>query len=161
MNYEQVSLNPKLLLAAMNQSLDKQFYQQPRDASKQLFKKLNDGEITSFMRIDTGEAGEVMCDLSLDKTLYVGKLSFGKFRRALAMMMHAIKARLEVDEKLNALRSKDGEIMFNVPGIIKEGEQFNVMVCSFKSLGPGLASVRLMYLDPDKYAASVQQANAS
>ncbi len=75
------------------------------------------------------------------------------------MMMVGIKERLEADAPLNAMRSEKGDVMFNVPGIVKDEDgQFNVMVTSFRQLGPGLSTVRLLFLDPDQYAAAAQLA---
>jgi hypothetical protein len=159
MSYQQVSLNPKLLLAAVNENLNRHFYADARDSSKALYKAIYEGTQVPFMRIDTGESGEVYCELCLDSSLYVGKLNFGKFRKALAMMMLGIKARTENDKPLNTLSSDSGEILFNIPGIVNEENQINVMVCSFKQMAPGLSNVKLMYLDPDKYAAAAQQAS--
>lgn len=158
MSYQKVSLNPKRLLAAVNENLNRHFFAESRDSAKSLFKAISQGQPAPFMRIDTGEAGEVFCELALDSSLYVGKLNFGKFRKALAMMMLGIKTRIESDQPLNALSSESGEILFNIPGIVKEEDQINVMVVSFKQLGPGLSNVRLMYLDPEKYAAAAQPA---
>ncbi|MFT6407509.1 MAG: hypothetical protein ACJAQ6_000921 [Arenicella sp.] len=159
MSYQQVSLNPKLLLAAVNENLNRHFYAGARDSSKALYKAIEQGVQAPFMRIDTGDSGEVFCELSLDSSLYVGNINFGKFRKSLAMMMLGIRTRTENDEPLNAMTSQSGEIMFNIPGIVNEGNQINVMVCSFQPMGPGLASVKLMYLDPDKYAAAAQKAS--
>lgn len=158
MSYQQVSLNPKLLLAAVNENLNRYFYAESRDSAKALFNTISEGASTPFMRIDTGEAGEIYCELALDYSLYVGKLNFGKFRKSLAMMMLGIKTRIEKDQPLTTMSSDAGEILFNIPGIVKEDEQVNVMVCSFKQLGPGLSRVRLMYLDPDSYATAAEAA---
>jgi hypothetical protein len=158
MSYQQISLNPKLLLAAVNENLNRHFYADARDSSKALYKAICAGKQVPFMRIDTGESGEVYCELCLDSSLYVGSLNFAKFRKALAMMMLGIKARTESDKPLNAMSSETGEILFNIPGIVNEHDQINVMVCSFKQMGPGLSHVKLMYLDPEKYAAAAQQA---
>jgi hypothetical protein len=158
MSYQQVSLQPKLLLAAVNENLNRHFYAESRDAAKNLYNTICDEASAPFMRIDTGESGEILCDLALDTSLYVGKLNFGKFRKALAMMMLGIKERIENDQPLNAMSSDSGEVLFNIPGIITEDNQMNVMVCSFKQMGPGLSTVRLMYLDPDRYTAAAQQA---
>jgi len=160
MSYQEVSLNPKLLLAAINTNLNSHFFASKRPAAKQLYHEIADGKDAPFMRIDTGEAGEVLCELALDSSMYVGKLNFGRFRKSLATMMLAITDRIDAEEKLNALSSQQGEIMFNVPGFVNEDEQLNVMVCSFKSLGPGMATVRLMYLDPEQYVAAAQAKDA-
>jgi len=156
MSFQDVSLDPKLLLNAVNENLNRHFYVGSRDSAKQLYKIIAGGKNAPFMRIDLGEAGEVFCELALDSSLYVGKINFSRFRKSLAMMMLGIKQRIEADQKLNAMGSNQGEIMFNIPGIVKDEGQLNIMVCSFKSLGPGLATVRLMYLAPEQYAAAAK-----
>ncbi len=156
MNYQDVSLNPKVLLGAINENLNRHFFAASRASSKQVYHLIDSGKAAAFMRIDMADAGEVLCDLVLDTSLYVGKLNFGRFRQSLAATMQAINEAIAADAKLNALSSKQGEIMFNVPGVVQEGQQINIMVCSFKTLGPGFATVRLMYLDPDQYIAAAQ-----
>lgn len=159
MSNHEVSLNPKSLLSAVLDNLNMHFFSGTRDQAKQFYKVLCDDHPAPFMKIDMGENGEVFCELSLDQSLYVGKLNFGKFRKNLAMMMHAIKERIDQEASLTAMTSNTGEILFNIPGVVKEDNQINIMVCSFRQLGAGLATVRLLFLDPDKYAAAVQSAN--
>ena len=160
MSNQDVSLPPKLLLGAINNNFEHHFFNQSRESAKIVFQSLLKGEQCPFMRIDMGDAGEVQCELSLDTSLYVGKLNFGKFKKLLATMMIAIKERIEADAPLNALNSKHGEIMFNIPGIVKDQDgRFNVMVTSFRQLAPGLSSVRLMFLDPQQYADALQLAS--
>ena len=159
MSNHEVSLSPKLLLAAVLNNLNLHFFDSSRDQAKQFYKVLCDESPAPFMKIDTGETGDVFCELSMDQSLYVGKLNYGKFRKSLASMMHAIKNRLEDDTPLNAMSSNTGEILFNIPGIVQEDNQVNIMVCSFRQLGPGLATVRLLYLDPVNYATAVKDAN--
>lgn len=154
MSYQDVSLNPKQLLAAINANLNRHFFASARHTAKQLFHKIEDGEDAPFMRIDMGDAGEVLCELALDTSLYVGKLNFGRFRKSLAAMMVGLAKGIEAEGKLLALKSKQGEIMFNIPGATEEDGQLNVLVCSFKALGPGLATARLMYLDPEQYVVA-------
>lgn len=156
MSFQDVSLNPKQLLAAINDNLNRNFFAGARHSAKRLFHTLDDGKNVKFMHIDMGDAGEVICELALDTSLYVGKFNFGRFRKSLAIMMLAISKQLQADTKVNALRSEHGEIMFNIPGATEEDGQLNIMVCSFKSLGPGLAIVRLMYLNPEHYVAAAK-----
>ncbi len=156
---QEVSLPPKLLLAAINRNLDYHFFGESRDNAKQMFKTIMDGEPCPFMKIDTGDSGDVYCELSLDGSLYVGKLNFSKFRKSLAMTMVGIQERLDADAPLNAMRSDKGEVLFNIPGIIKDKDgQFNILVVAFRHLGPGLSTIRLMFLDPKQYSQAVQQA---
>jgi len=148
----QVNLKPEVLLQAINANLNQQFFEENRDHSKSQFNALTNGNRLPFMKFDMGEKGEVLCELELDISEHVGKLNFGKFRRSLAMMMIGIHHRIEAKENLNPMRSDTGELMFNVPGILKSEDAVNILVCSFRQLAPGLSAVRLMYLDPAAYS---------
>lgn len=155
MSTTDVTIQPKALLAAVNDNLNRYFYADSRDPAKQLFKVLTNGESVPFMKIDMGESGEVYCELCLDTTLHQGNLNFSKFRKALAMMMLAIQNRLDADEELNLMHSQTGEMLFNIPGILKSEDATNVLVCGMRQKGPGLADIQLMYLDPNDYAKAV------
>ncbi len=148
----QVNIKPEVVLNAINTHLNQRFFVEPRDAAKALFNSLNEGNSEPIMKFELGDKGEVYCELELDSSEHVGKLNFGKFRKGLAMMMIGIHKRVEAQENLNPMASETGELMFNVPGILKSADALNIMVCSFRQRAPGLASVRLMYLDPNAYA---------
>ena len=157
-HYQKASLNLKQLLAAANNNLNTLFYVSTRDSAKGTFNTIAKGSPAPFMRIDTDNESEIYCELELDSSLYVGKLNFGKFRKALAVMMLSIKTSIESDKPLNTMSSKSGEILFNIPGIVTEDDQINILVCSFMQYGPGLATIKLMYLDPSKYVDAAQKA---
>ena len=148
----QVSLKPEMVMNAININLNQQFFVESRDYSKNLFKSLSNGDRHPLMKFEMGESGDVICHLELDKTEYVGKINYGKFRKGLAMMMISIQRRLESQTPFNTLASDAGEILFNVPGILKTDEEVNVLMCSFKQLAPGLSLVKLMYMNPENYA---------
>ncbi len=148
----QVSLKPEMVLGAINANLNHQFFVESRDHSKSLFKSLSEGERHPLMKFEMGESGDVLCELELDITEHVGKLNYGKFRKGLAMMMMSIKHRLDSKESVTTLSSDTGEIMFNLPGVLKTQDDVNVLVCSFRQLAAGLSSIRLMYLNPNTYA---------
>lgn len=152
----QVNIKPEVVLGAINANINHQFFVATRDKAKTLFNSLHEGKRLPLMKFDLGEKGEVLCELELDSTEHVGKLNFGKFRKALAVMMLGIQQRLETNESLNPLTSDSGELLFNIPGILKSAEDVNVLVCSFRQLAPGLSSVRLMYLNPHAYAEAAQ-----
>jgi hypothetical protein len=162
MSHEQVSIQPRALLSAINENLNRYFYADSRDSSKQLFKIIADGQSTPFMKINMGDSGEVYCELKLDTTLHVGKLNFSKFRRGLAAMMLGIHTRLEADEALNVMTSQNGDIMFNIPGVFQadDEDETNILVCGMSQTGPGKAYISLMYLDPTQYVEAVVSSNA-
>jgi len=145
-------LKPEMVMNAININLNQQFFVENRDYSKNLFKSLFDGDRQPLMKFEMGESGDVVCHLELDKTEHVGKLNYGKFRKGLAMMMIGIQQRLESQTPFNTLASDAGEILFNVPGILKTEEDVNVLMCSFKQLAPGLSLIKLMYMNPENYA---------
>ena len=159
MSHEQVTIQPKALLAAINENLNRYFYADSRDSSKQLFKILLDGQSTPFMKINMGDSGEIYCELKLDTSLHLGKLNFSKFRKGLAAMMLGIHTRLEADDALNVMNSQNGDTMFNIPGIYQDEEETNVLVCGMNQTGPGLACISLMYLDPGQYVEAVVAVN--
>lgn len=148
----QVNLKSKVVLEAIKSNLNHQFFVESRDHAKSLFNTLSDGKSFPLMKFELGENGDVFCELELDSSEHIGKLNFGKFRKGLAMMLLGIHQRLEADEGINPMSSNSGELMFNIPGILKSEDNVNIMVCSFRQLAPGLASVRLMYLNPEAYA---------
>ncbi|MFT5572810.1 MAG: hypothetical protein ACI9FR_001734 [Cryomorphaceae bacterium] len=161
MSHEQVNIQPKALLSAINENLNRYFYADSRDSSKQLFKILSDGQSTPFMKIEMGDSGEIYCELKLDTSLHVGKLNFSKFRKGLAAMMLGIHTRLEADDALNVMNSQNGDTMFNIPGIYQaqDDEETNILVCGMSQTGPGLACINLMYLDPEQYVEAVVEGN--
>jgi hypothetical protein len=164
MSFQEINLDPAQFLAAFNENLNNRFYAQSRAEAKILYQQLVDGESEPFMHIGVADTGEVICNLSLDYSEYVGKISFSKFRKALAMMMLNIKRRLESDQGFNPLVSESGEMLFNVPGVLQGADATNVIVCSFSATGPGRASIRLMYLNPESYvqaAAAVSERQPS
>ncbi len=148
----QVNLKSEMVLEAIKTNLNHRFFVEPRDHAKALFNELSDGKRMPLMKFEMGKAGEVFCELELDGSEHVGKLNFGKFRKGLAMMLLGIHQRLTEHESINTMSSSTGELMFNIPGILKSQDSVNIMVCSFRQLAPGLSSVKLMYLDPIAYA---------
>lgn len=156
MSHSEVTIQPDALLSAINANLDRYFFSESRDSAKQLFKVLATGESMPFMKIDMGESGEVYCELRLDSTLHEGKLNFSKFRKALAMMMLGIDERLKAEESLNLMHSQSGEMLFNIPGILKSEDATNILVCGMRQKGPGLAEIQLMYLDSNEYAKAAK-----
>jgi len=157
MAQEQMHINESDLMGAVNAGLNACFYDASREGSKQIFNAINDGQQVQFIRMSATNGNEIHCDISLDSSLYDGKLNFSKFRRSLAVMMLAIQQRIDAEESLNMLTSEAGDIMFNVPGIVKSGDVINILVAGFRQLGSGKGLVRLMYLEPNNYIETAQR----
>lgn len=151
MSFEQINLDPNELLAAANENLNARFYASSRLESKQLYQQLVDGQSVPFMHIGTQDSGEVVTDLVLDHSEYVGAISFSRFRKGLAMLMLSIKHRLDKNLSMNPLFSETGEVLFNVPGVHEAEDGTNVLVAGLQQVGPGHAALKLMYLNPTEY----------
>ena len=157
MNNSSVNLDPRQLLTAISLNLDSQFYAASRDHSKRLYSDIAGGQAMPFLQLNTKRSGDINCHLQLDSTQYTGKLSYSKFRKAMAVMLLGIKTRIEEEQSLNMLTSEQGDIMFNIPGIIQNKDGTNVMVCGLRQVQPGLMTVRLMFLDPERYKAEAKK----
>ena len=158
MSNEEVKLDPKALLTAMHNNLNTQFFSDSRNDAKQLYKAIADGKQVPFMRIATQEHGEIVCHLNLDHTQYIGKLNFGNFRKALALLLKRVAEKLSDDENLNMLNSEQGDTLFNIPGIIEsEKNVYNVLISGLRQHAAGQMTIRLLFLDPSQYAAAADQ----
>ncbi|NND81323.1 MAG: hypothetical protein HKN50_02720 [Gammaproteobacteria bacterium] len=155
MSSHEANLEPKQLLSAVVENLNRFFYQDQRVPAKRRFQMLSQGDAIEFMQIDLGELGTVSCDLTMDTTECVGKLSFGNFRKILALMMASIMDRLENDQPVNLMRSDRGDTLFNIPGTLQTADGANVMVCGLRQILPGEATVQLMFLNPNRYAEAL------
>lgn len=149
---ESVSLHPNKLLAAIIENLNQQFFADQRDNAKRLYQFIHKGEHAPFMRIQTGDTGEIFCELGFDHSEYQGKLSFGKFRKSLAAMIFVVNERLQQADRVHHLTSDSGEMLFTLPGIVDDkSDGLSALVCSIKTRAPGLMLVRLMYIDPSQF----------
>lgn len=157
MSYQQIDLEPARILMAVTENLNRFFYENSRDESKKLYQYLEEGKQMPFMKIDAGDAGEVFLELSMDRSEYVGKLNFGQFRKNLAMMMLGIKNKVEAEEEIRHLSSETGDMLFNIPGIVKNKDIVNVMVCALRPLAPGLINLQLMFLNPEQFDQAVNK----
>jgi len=156
MAQNQISIEPQTLLAAILENLNIQFFADSRDEAKLLFKAIQGDDIVPFMHMAVRSGGEVHCNLTLDSSAYVGKLNFGKFRKILASMMMGISQRLENKEELNILNSDEGDLLYNIPGIVQDEDGLNILVCGLSQGLPGRASINLMFLDPTQYTQAAE-----
>lgn len=160
MHNQEVNLNPVEFLSAVVENCDRLFFGDTREQSKRVFRDIKNGASEPFMLIQLGEAGEIRCDMSLDTSKYVGKLNFSNFRKALAMMLLGINERLKANTDLGIMSSRDGDLLFNIPGIVKTADAVNILVCGMRQNSPGLATVRLMFIDPDSYDTNAADSDA-
>ena len=152
-----LELKTEDLLSALNRNLDVHFFLSERTVSKQRFQALKDGELLPIMKLGFSDNSELQCNLHLDHSQYVGKLNFGGFRKNLAMMMHAIRNRLDAGADLNVMRDSSGQVLFNIPGIVKQDDTVNILVCGLAQTNAAEARINLMFLDPEAYQKALSE----
>ncbi|NNC98631.1 MAG: hypothetical protein HKN85_00455 [Gammaproteobacteria bacterium] len=163
MSHYEINLQPDKLLQAVLENLNQQFFADSRAQSKLLYKSIADGRQMPFMQIAVDDSGEVICELALDHSQFSGSLNFGKFRKCLAMMLKGLSIKLEKHaqngEGFNMMNSDQGQLLFNIPGVVMSEDGVNVLVFGLSQAGPGLATIRLMFLDPAQYPILNQPVN--
>ena len=160
MSNNAVELKSEDFLAALNRNLDLHFFLSDRTQAKQKFSQLKNGEKLPIMKLGFSDQSELECSLVLDHSEYVGKVNFGAFRKHLAMMMHGIKTRLESDAELNVMRDASGQVLFNIPGIVRDEKSTNVLVCGLAQTTASEANINLMFLNPDAYDQALKDSAA-
>ena len=151
MHHQETQLDPSQLLAALLENLNVQFFADKRADAKRLYQTINDGQQVPFMHIGFPDGAEISCDLALDHSQHVGKLSFSKFRTCLATMMQTLAIRIEEKQDFNILHSQQGDMLFNIPGVVETDGNINVLVSGLRQTAPGRATIRLVFLDPAQY----------
>ena len=82
----------------------------------------------------------------------VAGLSVPAFQAALQAMLNQVAQTLKAKKDLNLLTNqKTGGALVHQPGVIKIGEQHNVMVIAIEPGGKEDIVLRLMFVDPDQY----------
>lgn len=145
-------MTPKQLLQVANHSLTKCFFEEPRSHAKKLFKTLSKGLETDLVKLNTEQGNTIVCFLQLEKSGFVGKITFDAFLSALASTLQHTADKLNQDADLNILQDEvKGDMIFHIPGVVKMDDQANVMVIGIENKGPGILIYKLHFLDPSQY----------
>lgn len=142
--------------------LHQAFFKQKPDAAKALLKDLKAkkrislGALTLSNKDADGEVKdslEVPLAVELDYSEFKGGgFSFPAFQAALQAMLNQVAQTLKAKKDLNLLTNqKTGGALVHQPGVIKIGEQHNVMVIAIEPGGKEDIVLRLMFVDPSQY----------
>ncbi len=142
--------------------LHQAFFKQKPDSAKALLKDLKAkkrislGALTLSNKDAEGEVKdslEVPLAVELDYSEFKGGgFSFPAFQAALQAMLNQVAQTLKAKKDLNLLTNqKTGGALVHQPGVIKIGEQHNVMVIAIEPGGKEDIVLRLMFVDPDQY----------
>jgi len=153
-NQHTVSMQPEQLLSLAVQALQGGFYAAQRNDARQLFKEIEKGKKTELFKLKLNNGREIQGNICLDKSEFIGKLGYSNFRAALGVMLSRSTEKLQEKQELNILSSEQtGEMLFNIPGLVEENGQANVLVLAVSQHSPGDLLLRLMFLDPAQFKA--------
>ncbi len=151
--------------------LHQAFFKQKPDAAKALLKDLKAkkrislGALTLSNKDADGEVQdslEVPLAVELDYSEFKGGgFSFPAFQAALQAMLNQVAQTLKAKKDLNLLTNqKTGGALVHQPGVIKIGEQHNVMVIAIEPGGKEDIVLRLMFVDPNQYESLRDESTA-
>ena len=179
-NPKQLNLNLVPLVNLACNVLQQGFLKQPRDKAKLLLKNLKGGKRTKVgsLTLDnnarnnnthsnadttdaqggTNEAApklEAPLYLALDYSEFRGGFNFPAFEAALSAMLQRVNVQLKQKKDLNLLTNEEaGTVLVHLPGVIQaEDGRYNVLVMAFEIKLPTEIVLKLMFIDPDQYAA--------
>ena len=154
MSNVQVELQSAGLLTVIHNNLGSLFLEAEKTDAKLLFKSIASGDVVPFVKVATRGSGEIICDLTLDHSCFIGKLNFGSFRRALAMHLSRVAEKLQNKEDLNIYTNEEsGDMLFNIPGLIEDDGVVNILTTGIRQQRAGVLTIQLMFLDPANVVA--------
>lgn len=148
----ELDISPDRILATIVQQLGSRFFEATKTEAKQVYNQLNSGKNIPLLKISSPDRGDVVGVLKLDSSEFVGKLNFSAFRNALASHLARASEKLDAGENLNIFTSEEtNAILFHIPGLVKTGDQFNILVTGVQQSKAGEIDVKLMFLNPANY----------
>ena len=149
-----IELDTATFLTVIHNNYKRLFLDSSETDAEEEYRKLMDDQTVPIIEISAPDQGEVTCDLALDHSQFLGTLNFSRFRNALIAHLSQIVDTLKSEDELNVLTNEDtGDIVYYVPGIVEEDGTINVLVTGVEQRTAGELTVRLMFLDPQQFAA--------
>ena len=167
----QININLVQVLDVACRILQQGFFRQPEAKAKALLKDLKSGKRIPLGAINLnrkntdGEEQQVMempLTLELDYSEFRGPgFGFPAFRAALQGMLNQIGTTMRARKDLNIMSNQQQDtLLVHQPGVVRIGEQFNVMVLGLERGTKNQLTLKLMFIDPDQYPRRDQQAAA-
>jgi hypothetical protein len=144
----------KFLTLAVN-LLHKVFLEATRTEAKGLYRRLSEGGEVGLTRVRMEDGAEVRFDLSLDSSLYNGRLNYGSFRAGLTLLLANIADALREKRDIRTFHAQeDPNIMiFGITAVTVEDDEPSVLVLGADARPARPAVVlQLQYLDRQQFA---------
>lgn len=150
---QQVSMDAYRFATAAVNILDVAFMRPSRAQAKRHFARVQGGGILEVASLRFEDESEVAFRVALDHSEFRGRCGFSTFRAALGQLLSRLAERIRLKGELNVYTAETGALLFNVPAIIRDEGQVNVMMLGVDAPETGVATLRLQFLDPAQFVA--------
>lgn len=132
--------------------LDRMFIRATKEQAKPVFKELKQGKTIALGSVTIQEKWQPKLELELDYSEFRGPgFNFDVFSLAIKAVLQHIRTKFAARAELDILNSENGSILLHLPGVIKIGEQYNVLLIAFEMGNNECITIKLMFVEPDQY----------
>jgi len=144
---------PRFLTGAAN-VLHAAFIASSRVQAKRHFARVHGGAVLELARLRLEDGSELLFRVALDHREFRGKLGFTVFRKVLSQLLGRLAERIRFKGELRLYTNEEsGSMLLNLPAILTEGGQTNVMMLGLDKPETGAVTLRLQFLDPGQFSA--------
>lgn len=125
-----------------------------RVQAKRNFARIHGGALLDLAEVRLDDGTGLLFRVALDHGEFRGRLGFTVFRKALAQLLAKLSQQLRFREPLRIYTSEEtGALLLNLPAVLDDGVQLNVMMLGVDRPGEGVITLRLQFLDPEQFRA--------
>lgn len=151
----QSSLSTDKFLTISVNLLNRAILEATRTDAKKIFRALAEGQTIALTQLELEDKSTVRVDLSMNDTLYPGRLNFRGFRTSLALLLRNAVEALQDPGSLRTFHNEENadSMLFGVTAVVVESGVPSVLALGAET-GRGDASIllQLSFLDPKQFA---------
>lgn len=149
-----VSMEPQQFFTGALNVLHAGFVAPSRVHAKRNFARVHGGAVLDLAQVELDDGSELLFRVALDHGEYRGKLGFTAFRKALVQLLGKLSQTLRLKGALNIYSNEEsGSLLLNLPAVLDDGMQTNVMMLGVDKPEDGIVTLRLQFLDPEQFRA--------
>ncbi|MCP5320599.1 MAG: hypothetical protein H7A12_07215 [Pseudomonadales bacterium] len=149
---QNVSMEPQRFFTGALNVLHAGFIAPSRVQAKRNFARIHGGAVLDLAEARLEDGSDLLFRVALDHGEFRGKLGFTVFRKALAQLLGKLSQCIRFKEPLNIYSSEEtGALLLNLPAILGDDGQTNVMMLGVDKPETGAVTLRLQFLDPDQF----------
>lgn len=147
-----VSMEPQQFFTGALNVLHAGFVAPSRAHAKRNFARIHGGAVLDLAHVELDDGSGLLFRVALDHDEYRGKLGFTAFRKALLQLLGKLSQRLRLKGPLNVYSNEEsGARLLNLPAVLEDGAQVNVMMLGIDKPEEGVITLRLQFLDPEQF----------